>query len=114
MQNRVAIGHLQVQMRAGRVAAVSEQRQNISSMNMIVQPHLDASILQVRIGDVPISGNLQNNVVSSNVIKSDGRQNAWCIVRYSIYHFRDLSIRHGKDRFAPAPPILILRCAAVT
>jgi hypothetical protein len=43
LQDRVAITHLQVQMRVGRIAAVSEQRKHISSMNMIVQPRFDAS-----------------------------------------------------------------------
>lgn len=52
MQGRVAIGPMQMQMRVGRIAGVSEQCEHISSTNSIVQPHLDASILKVRIRDV--------------------------------------------------------------
>src|ERR1700736_5609068 len=97
-------------MRASCVATVSKQREHISSMNMVVQAHLYASIFQVRIRHVPIWADLQNHMVSSDVIECDGGQNTWCIVGYSVHHSRDFSIRHGEDRFAPAPPVLISRC----
>ena len=36
LQDGVAIGHLQVQMGAGGVAAVSEERERVALMNMIM------------------------------------------------------------------------------
>src|SRR6266851_10352511 len=97
-----------MQMRAGGLAAVPEPSEHIPSTNMIVQPHLYASVLQVRIRHVAIGGNLQNDMVSRNVIECDWGQDPRCIVRYSIRHFRDLSVRHGEDRFSPAPPVVVL------
>src|SRR5258708_6971105 len=94
-------------MSAGGAAAVSEKREHVSAMDTIVQTHFDASILQVGIGHVAVRGNLQDDVVTSDVVEGDRRKNARGIVWDSVHHFGDLSIRHGEDGFAPAPPIVI-------
>ena len=60
-------------MRAGRVAAISEERKGVSTMNIIVRPDLDASILQVRIGNEAIGGDLKDDVVSRNIVESGRR-----------------------------------------
>ncbi len=114
LEDGVSIGDLHVQMRTGRVAAVSQEREEVSSMNAVMQPYFDASLLQVGICDVPIRSNLQDDMVPPDVVECDGRQSTRCVVRYSVHDFRDLSIRDGEERFAPAPPVFIARCAIVT
>src|SRR5258708_25495435 len=105
-----------MQMSSGRVAAVSEQGECVSAMDMIVRMDLDAPILQMRIGDVAIGRNLKNDVVSGNVIDGDGRQNPRGVVWDSVHHFGDLSVGNSEHRLTPSPPIIILSagCAVVT
>src|SRR5579859_6720793 len=103
-------------MGSGGVAAVSEERECVSAMDMIVGMDLDAPILQMRIGDVAIRRNLKNDVVSGNVVEGDMRQSRRSVVWDSVHHFGDLSVGDGEDGFAPSPPVVILSagCAVVT
>jgi hypothetical protein len=68
LQHRVAIGHLQVQVRAGRIAAVAEQSDHISPANTVTRSHLDAPSLQMSVSDETVLCNLQNDVVPGNVV----------------------------------------------
>jgi len=73
LQHRVVIGHLQVQMSAGRVAAVTKEREHFSAVNMSARSHLDASSLQMGVSGKTVSCYLKHNVVSGNVVQRGGR-----------------------------------------
>ena len=60
LQHRAPISHLHMQMRSGSVATVSEQGQRITRVHPIMHPHLDASILQVRISHITVGSDLQD------------------------------------------------------
>jgi len=114
LQHRVPISHLHMQVRAGRVAAVSKHGQRITRMHPIMHPCLDASILQVRVGHVAVGSDLQDHVIASDVVERDRREHAGHVVRDSINNFGDLALGDGEDRLAPAPPVVIARGAVVT
>src|SRR6516164_7590916 len=114
LQHRVAIGHLQVQVRASRVAAVPEECERISSVDMVAGSHLDASSLQMSERDETVSCNLQNDVISGNVVQRDRRHNARSVVGKLVHNFRDLPVCYGKNRLAPTPPVFVVSCPVVT
>src|SRR5579859_7382013 len=103
-----------MQMRAGGVSAVAEQRENISTMNVRPSPHLNASFFKVGISYEAVGRNLDNNVIPTDIIQRNWRQDLRNIVRKFIHYLGDLSICHGEDQFSPAPPVLILCTAVVT
>src|SRR5271156_3621391 len=110
LQNRVPIRYLKMQVRTSCVAAISEPSQNIPTAYVIMDSNLDASRLQVRKRDIAVGGDTNDDVVSRDVIESDRlRQDAGCILRYSIHNLGYFSIRHGKNWLAIAPPIFVAR-----
>jgi len=106
-EDGVRVGDMNVEMRAGRIAGVSELCDHLARFYFLMDAHADAVLLQMREHEVFVRRDADDDVIAGDVLQRDGWRLAGRMIFEVVDDFRDFAAGHRMQRLAEAPIVFI-------